>query len=406
MPDKKRILVFIDWFMPGYKAGGPVSSNRNLITHLKDQFQFKVVTRNTEYMESIPYPEITPNEWIQINGFSGYYISNTNLSFSVMKKIIKDTPFDIAYVNGIYSWYFSILPLLLLKYYKKEVLVSARGMLSPHALEVKSTRKKFFLFAARTFGLYRKVIFHATNEQEAVFISQVLGTSYQIRIASNLSKPVTRTEHSIVKHPDDLKLIYVGRVAPEKNTLFAVEVLQQVSTIAENKTLNIQLSIYGSVYNQSYWSECEAVIGQLPSNVNVIFYGPVEPAEIEKVLLQNHFLLQPSKGENYGHTIAESLQNGVPVIISDKTPWRHLQQGGITELESSNNNQLSMASLASSIGWDLSLDHPERFVEVIEYCAHMEQEEYNAMSQRAFDYAKQVTQNPAVIEANRKLFGI
>jgi len=28
--DKKKILVFIDWYLPGYKAGGPVRSMANI----------------------------------------------------------------------------------------------------------------------------------------------------------------------------------------------------------------------------------------------------------------------------------------------------------------------------------------------------------------------------------------
>ena len=51
------------------------------------------------------------------------------------------------------------------------------------------------------------------------------------------------------------------------------------------------------------------------------------------------------------------------------------------------------------MGWDIALDSPGKFVDAIETCARMEQDEYNAMSLRTFEYAKQVSENPAVVEA-------
>ena len=57
----------------------------------------------------------------------------------------------------------------------------------------------------------------------------------------------------------------------------------------------------------------------------------------------------PSFSENFGHAINEALSVGVPVLISDKTPWRNLQEKGM--------------------GWDLSLDNRRAFIEVIEAMA-------------------------------------
>ena len=31
---KLKVLIFIDWFKPGYKAGGPTTSNVNIVDHL------------------------------------------------------------------------------------------------------------------------------------------------------------------------------------------------------------------------------------------------------------------------------------------------------------------------------------------------------------------------------------
>ena len=41
--------------------------------------------------------------------------------------------------------------------------------------------------------------------------------------------------------------------------------------------------------------------------------------------LSYHALLMPSLTENFSYTVLESLQAGIPVLISDQTPWRDLQ---------------------------------------------------------------------------------
>ena len=52
---KKKILIFIDWYLPGYKAGGPIQSVANLVANLKEEFEFSIVTRDTDYCEKLPY---------------------------------------------------------------------------------------------------------------------------------------------------------------------------------------------------------------------------------------------------------------------------------------------------------------------------------------------------------------
>ena len=71
---KKKILVFIDWFRPGFRAGGPVQSCVNLIDHLKSEYDFSIITSDTDYMEDKPYAGIKSDEWIvREDGVRVYY---------------------------------------------------------------------------------------------------------------------------------------------------------------------------------------------------------------------------------------------------------------------------------------------------------------------------------------------
>lgn len=463
-----KILIFIDWFVPGYKAGGPISSNANLVDHLGNSFEFYVLTRDTDYCETTPYPTVQSDAWNKLpNGANVYYISTHKLGFRNLIKVCQSVEFDCVYINGIYSLYFSLFPLLYFKYFtRKKVIVSSRGMLSDHTFSSKKGKKKLFYALARFTGLYKGITFHATNENEADQIRKNVGFKGIIKVAPNLPpKGHVVSDRNISKHPGVLRLISIARVSPEKNTLYALEVIEKWSTVhspqstkktedrgqrteeaqsgADNlrlETLNLELTtsyklpatsykqrathltfdLYGTIYSQDYWNQCEQVIRRLPANITVNFCGPLEKEKIPATLQQYHFLFMPSQGENYGHAIVESFLAGCPVIISDRTPWRGLREvqslkfkvqslDNETEIccppsETHNLKPETLNLKPTGIGWDLPLEEPEQFVKVMDYCAWMGQETYETMRTRTALYGKEISNNASVLLANRQLF--
>ena len=165
---KKKILIFIDWYLPGYKSGGPVQSVANLVEHLKDEFDFSIITRNTDYCETIPYTNVKSDEWNTLsNGVRVFYFSENELTHKNIRNLIRKTDYDCVYLNGIYSMYFTLIPLLYLrKKHDKRVVIAARGMFSEGSLGVKKTKKQFFIRAVKVLQFFDKVIFHATSEGE------------------------------------------------------------------------------------------------------------------------------------------------------------------------------------------------------------------------------------------------
>ena len=103
MTDKKKILVFIDWYLPGYKAGGPIQSCSNLIAHLGKEYDFSVVTRDTDYCETIPYANIKSNEWNIVDGTRVYYFSSDTLNKKNIQHLLNTENYDTVYLNGIFS---------------------------------------------------------------------------------------------------------------------------------------------------------------------------------------------------------------------------------------------------------------------------------------------------------------
>ena len=377
---KSKVLIFIDWFLPGDKAGGPIRSCANLMDHLGNDFDFSVVTRDTDYTETKPYSGITSDDWnILPDGKRVYYISANQLNKETILKLLSEEKYDVVYLNGIWSQAFTACPMKQLKKlkFKGKVIVAARGMLAPSALAIKATKKKLYLYLSKWRNDFSNVIFHASNLQEASDIRKVIGDKNQILIAGNLPRKISESTQHTSKSTDKLRIISIARIAPEKYTLYAIEVLSKVKVAVES-------DFYGPIYNEEYWKECKAATEKLPSNVKLNFMGPIPSENILNTLAKYDLFFLPTRGENFGHVILESLQAGTPVLISDQTPWNNLE--------------------SLKVGWDLPLESQEQFVKTIEGMVNLQIEEFKKLSENAIRFSEDYATSEKLIEENKKLF--
>lgn len=379
MKNKKKILIFIDWFLPGYKAGGPIRSIANLIEHLKQFFDFYIITRNTDYLESKPYSNIQSNEWINFSdGVKVFYVSNKNVNKKILTKITHELDFDIVYINGIYSFYFSILPIFIVKKLSKKIIVSSRGMLSQQAFSRKKFKKSVFVFLSKLFNLYKYITFHVTSSVEFTDVSALFKKNEILEIANlprKLNESVFLTR---IKNPGTLHLASIARISQEKNTKFALEILTQLNEG------NVHFDIYGSIYDKDYWNECQKIINSFPENIKVEYKGTVDTGGVVETFAKYHFSFMPSVAENYGHSILESFIAGTPVITSSNTPWKKLEE--------------------QKIGWDLSVDNKQKFVEILKKCISMSNDEYSVLSKNSFLFAQNVLNNNNLVDQYLKMF--
>ena len=145
-----------------------------------------------------------------------------------------------------------------------------------------------------------------------------------------------------------------------KNQLWLLQLLRSVRSA-------IVLDLYGPLEDPEYWTRCTEVIKLLPSHVLVNYKGPVEPQRIKSLLSSYAYFILPTRGENYGHAIAEALGVGVPVVISDQTPWRRLDEVGA--------------------GYDLSLDNPDSWIQRLSELASLGDPAYSVMQENALALA-------------------
>ena len=387
MASKPKILTFVGFYLPGYKAGGPLRTIANMVDHLGDDFEFWIVTSDRDLGDTKAYPGLLLDQWLTHGNARVFYLSPKNKTVEGLANVIKNTPHDVLYLNSFFDPVFTLKPLLARfrsKFHRRPLVLAPRGEFSPEALKIRGAKKSVYMFIGKLLGLYKGVTWQASSEHEAEDIRNALGVAdSEIFIASDLpSKTVNRA--SVVSNSNGcvasrgvVRIVFLSRISPMKNLDYALRILACVRA-------RVIFDIYGPIEDFDYWQECQELVGKLSSHVEVHYRGAVAPSEVSATFAQYDLFLFPSRGENYGHVIAESLEVGTSVLISDRTPWRNLAADGL--------------------GWDLALTEMGKFVEVIEGLALKNSEERKKMRHLVKSRACERLLDPAALASTRELF--
>ena len=383
MVDKATVLALVRFYLPGYKSGGPVRTLANMVERLGEEFRFRIITSDRDMLDDSPYAGVVVDEWNRVGNMDVYYASAAALAFHRLSKLIAATPHDVLYLNSFFHPVFAIQPLVarrlgLLR--RAPVVLAPRGEFSAEALKLKRWRKLLYMKVAASLGLYRDLVWQASSDLEAEQIRQRMGSvATRVVVAPNVTRGTAGVSVAAPARRQGgvLRLVFLSRIAPMKNLDHALQVLRKVR-------VPVKFNIYGPVEDAGYWHKCQRLMDELPDHVDVHYGAEVQPADVGDVLQAHDLFFLPTRGENYGHVIAEALAVGTPVLISDATAWRGLEEAGV--------------------GWDLPLDDQDRFARCIESCARFEADEFAAWRDRVWAYGAARMRDPRAIEANRRLF--
>jgi glycosyltransferase involved in cell wall biosynthesis len=327
-----------------------------LVESLGDEYHFKIITRDRDVLDKEQYESIRPNEWNWCGKADVFYADRWRVGTLLYLATIARTRHDVVYINSFFDPWFSLFPLLARKIGvlpRKSWILAARGELATGALGIKKRKKRVVMALARLMGLHRGVMFQASSSYESDDICNRIHDSYSsVIIAPDVQQPGSDDSHagsdevkrrgSIKKNQDKalVSIVFLSRITKMKNLGFALQVLKTLS-------VPVLFHIYGPIRERAAWREYEAEIEGMPGNVKVEYCGVVEPSAVTETIAQYDLFFLPTLGENFGHVIAEAFRAGIPVLISDRTPWRNLEGRGI--------------------GWDVPLESGvESFAEKIE----------------------------------------
>ena len=355
MSSRPTILVELGHFRPGFRANGPNRSFVRAAAALNDRFRFRVI--------SLAEAGDTVGEWDELDGMERIALRQGRPFATGLHQLIRDTPHSLVVCNGLFNRPLTLSTLLMKRsgWLSGPVLLAPRGEFSPGALDLKSLRKATYLRFLKASGLLHGISLQATDEAEAARITAHLPD------ASVLIGPNVRTIDPLPDHPPrapgtPLRIVFLSRIDRMENLDWALDLLAQ-------SPVPLRFDIFGPVTDPAYWQECRDRIARLPDHITVHLGGEVDPDAVPALLARYDLFLLPTRGENFGHAIADALLAGTPVLIADTTPWRGLAQAGA--------------------GADLPLDQSGAWLSVLTACARQSPTETQSARAAARHFAEQ-----------------
>lgn len=378
---RTRLLVLMGGYWPGHDATGPNQSLRQMCAVLRDDCEVFVVARDRPFGAAAA--TCATGIWHEQDIGRVHYLKVGPAGPVGLRELICATPHDLLWLNGFHDREFT-LPTLLMRRIGRvppaPTVLSARGELAAGALGLKSPRKIAYRTVARIFNLLSDVFIHAASAEEAADVEHWFPWSNGVLTAPNVRGLVDVGDdiraRRANKRGGPLRIVLVGRISRVKNITFAIETMARLSVPAN-------LDIIGPIEDADYWRECQVLIGRLPSHVTVRALGTTTNLKIPAVIGSADLFFSPTLGENFGHAIFEALSCELPVLISDRTPWKGLAR--------------------QRAGWELPLSSPAEFAARIDALQTMPPEERAAWRVGARALAESFVAGSDAVAATRRL---
>ena len=368
------LLIIYPYFYPAQKAGGIVTSIENLI-HLLAPHPIIVFTSCYD-LDGTLLADVVVNSWCNYSSNCKVFYATKNFVPNY-KKIVTELGINTVYINGIFGYRFVVKPILELKNCDGlKIVVAPRGMLQPNSLRIKSLKKSLYFGLLMKFNLFKNVAFHAINGEEYAVIEQFMG-SKNITIAPDTTRNlINDVDKKTVDFNGPIRLIFLSLLTEKKNLNFLLQLMNHLPSD------NFTLDIFGPIVDGEYWRKSLALIDGLP---NVQYRGSVNPDCVCDLIAQYHYFVLPTLDEVFGHVIFESMTSGTPILISDKTPWKDIQN--------------------CKVGWALPLEDG-LWIEQLKNLRSIGKSEYESMSTNCHKYIDNYLANSSSINDYKQLFSI
>lgn len=388
---KPVVLIFTKFYLPGYRGGGPIRSISNMVERLSGDYSFYIIASDRDLHDEKAYDSVTVDSWNEVGGAKVFYASPSNSTLLGFSRLLSQIDFDILYLNSFFDPKYSILALVahtLIYGSKKPIVLAPRGEFSEGALSIKKWKKKIFIALAKRIPFYKKLIWHASTEFELRDITRVFwadsmnpNLTGDVIVAPDLvgvrSLHVLNEECIAKRASNVLDVCFLSRISPMKNLDYAINVFSKID-------FPISFTIYGPKEDSEYWDLCQGLIANLPAHIEVNYAGEVKNEQVVNVLAQHHLFFLPTRGENFGHVFLEAWKAGLPVLVSDQTPWLDLER--------------------RNLGWDIPLNRPDRFLQALTKASKFSEEQWKYMRLSCREYADAQASDLVSLDKNKVLF--
>jgi glycosyltransferase involved in cell wall biosynthesis len=328
-----RVCLVSSSFYPATLYGGPISATWDLSKKLaKKGIEVYVSTTNANGSKKL---DVECNKYLkkEVNVFVKYYNEQiiNKLSFSFIFGIYSDIKkSDVVYIQ--YLFHYSVLfSLLFSAIHHKKIILCPRGSFSEFTLSNKLAFVKnlwLFLFIK---PFVNKIVWQASSYLEEFDIKKKFpdstveiindGVDFQsFQVYQEISKIELVNRYSNSSGAKVANLFFsMGRLHKIKG----FDVLIDAFHLFLKEDKDAKMIIAGG--DDGVEKQLNNQIKKLSIENSVFLIGAIGFDE-KKMLLNNcDYFTLASEFESFGIVVAEALSCGLPVVVSDKTPWRDIE---------------------------------------------------------------------------------
>ena len=238
---------------------------------------------------------------------------------------------DIVHVHTLWSPLNVSARYACLKHDRPYVLMP-HGMLDPYSLSVKALKKSIYLrfFERRNMARARRMIYTTSEEERLAALAGLpLPPGALVPLGARASAASTEDlrPQFLARFPQaegKRRLLFLGRLHPKKGIDRILTALQAV----RRSIPNLLLIVAGDGEAQ-YTQDIRQLVSSLALDDHVLFAGHLDGELKWGAFAAAELFLLPSRQENFAITVAEAMQMGVPVVITDKVnTWPYVEEAG------------------------------------------------------------------------------
>jgi len=240
------------------------------------------------------------------------FLISPQLSYWLIRNI---NNYDALHIHSVFS-YCSSTSMLIARLMKIPYIVRTIGQLNKWSLSQSRMRKIIMLFLVENANLRHATAIHVTSEYERQELSHVCKGKNILCLELGVDIPNSAEPRSqSIGNSKIIRFVFLSRIHPKKQLDLLLQTLAHLYN-DENEKL-WKLFIAGDGEND-YISYLKSLVEDYGIGCNVEWMGHLYEEQKFRLLTISDWYVLPSKSENFGLSVVESLSSGLPVIISSE----------------------------------------------------------------------------------------
>ena len=267
---------------------------------------------------------------LRVQGFPATLLRHWAYSTALRDWLGRETAnFDFVHIHSIWL-YPTLAAAAACKRHCVPYWIRPAGSLEPWCLKLKAWKKGLYFRLIERPQLNAAAAVHAVSTQEAENIratgiaAPIVTIPNGVDLAAFDRGPDRAAARVQLDLPADARIVlFLGRIHPKKG----LDVLGRAFAEVRDRMPGALLAVVGPDEGP-YARQVRREYDELGLGRSVLFLGELrDDDKIAAFRAADAFVL-PSRSENFGISVAESLAAGTPVVVSRNTPWEAVEREG------------------------------------------------------------------------------